>query len=202
MTAAAVITGCGGQTKKETETAQVQTDTKSEDTERNAETEAFESETGIFEEAQDLGESETQEFQTEETELEKIMYALDDVYIRGGKDAEAEAAGIAKRGSELTVTKQDGDWCKVSQGDIEGYIMSKFLTESQEEAQNAVAAQEAAEEAARAAEQAAQAAAQNSQSQGGGKQEVSRQNFDDCDGSGHGYTIITYSDGSTETVEY
>lgn len=31
---------------------------------------------------------------------------------------------------------------------------------------------------------------------------VSQEYFDDCDGSGHGYSIITYSDGSTETVEY
>lgn len=32
--------------------------------------------------------------------------------------------------------------------------------------------------------------------------EVSRQNYDDCDGSGHGYTIITYSDGTEEKVYY
>lgn len=32
--------------------------------------------------------------------------------------------------------------------------------------------------------------------------EVSRENFDDCDGSGHGYTEIQYSDGSTEIEEY
>lgn len=31
---------------------------------------------------------------------------------------------------------------------------------------------------------------------------VSQEYFDDCDGSGHGYYIITYSDGSTKTVEY
>lgn len=32
--------------------------------------------------------------------------------------------------------------------------------------------------------------------------EVSRQAYDDCDGSGHGYYEITYSDGTVETEEY
>ena len=37
---------------------------------------------------------------------------------------------------------------------------------------------------------------------GGGKYEVSRQAMPDCDGSGHGYYIINYSDGSVEYEEY
>ena len=32
--------------------------------------------------------------------------------------------------------------------------------------------------------------------------EVSRQAYDDCDGSGHGYYEITYSDGSVRYEEY
>lgn len=32
--------------------------------------------------------------------------------------------------------------------------------------------------------------------------EVSREDFDDCDGSGHGYTEIHYSDGRVEIEEY
>lgn len=35
-----------------------------------------------------------------------------------------------------------------------------------------------------------------------GKTVVSRQRVDDCDGSGHGYYIITYSDGSVEYEDY
>ena len=35
-----------------------------------------------------------------------------------------------------------------------------------------------------------------------GKTVVSKQRVDDCDGSGHGYYIITYSDGSVEYKEY
>ena len=35
-----------------------------------------------------------------------------------------------------------------------------------------------------------------------GKTVVSKQNYPDCDGSGHGYYEITYSDGTTEIQEY
>lgn len=38
--------------------------------------------------------------------------------------------------------------------------------------------------------------------QQGGKQIVSKQKVNDCDGSGHGYYIITYSDGSVEYEDY
>lgn len=34
------------------------------------------------------------------------------------------------------------------------------------------------------------------------KTEVRREKYDDCDGSGHGYVEIYYSDGSMETEEY
>ena len=36
----------------------------------------------------------------------------------------------------------------------------------------------------------------------GGRTEVSRVDMPDCDGSGHGYYIVTYSDDSTEFVDY
>lgn len=42
----------------------------------------------------------------------------------------------------------------------------------------------------------------NSSGDDGGVYEVSRQDMPDCDGSGHGYYIITYSDGSTGIEEY
>lgn len=38
--------------------------------------------------------------------------------------------------------------------------------------------------------------------QQGGRTVVSKQRVDDCDGSGHGYFIITYSDGSVEYEDY
>lgn len=34
------------------------------------------------------------------------------------------------------------------------------------------------------------------------KTEIRREKYDDCDGSGHGYVEIYYSDGSMETEEY
>jgi len=36
----------------------------------------------------------------------------------------------------------------------------------------------------------------------GGKTVVSVEYYDDCDGSGHGIKVITYSDGSMEEVPY
>lgn len=197
--------GCGAKDAQE-KTAETQAVTEAAE---NKETQKMETEAAEGEETQKEGTkaAETQQAALEETETEAPeeieMWAMDDVYIRADKDPEAEAVAIAKRGSQVIVTETDAEWCKVNMDGQEGYIMKKFLTDSEEEAQNAVAAQAAAEEAAaRAAEEAARAAAAQSSGGAGGKTEVSRQNFDDCDGSGHGYAIITYSDGSTATVEY
>ena len=87
-----------------------------------------------------------------------------------------------------------------------------YLTEEKEEAEQAVALNDAEiqrKEAEAAAAAAAAAAAEASSSGGGsgrrkksGKTAVSTQNVDDCDGSGHGTTITTYSDGSTKTSRY
>lgn len=49
---------------------------------------------------------------------------------------------------------------------------------------------------------AAAPSAPSNGSQDSGKTVVSREKVDDCDGSGHGYYIITYSDGSVEYVDY
>ena len=65
----------------------------------------------------------------------------------------------------------------------------------------AAAAANAQYEAA-AQQAAAQASAGQSSAAPQGKYEVSRQAYDDCDGSGHGYYEITYSDGSTAREEY
>ncbi len=39
-------------------------------------------------------------------------------------------------------------------------------------------------------------------SAGGDRTEVRREDYPDCDGSGHGYVEIYYSDGTMETEEY
>lgn len=191
---AAIVTACGNnntaaevQTESAAET-EVQTETQEETT---AETETVvetESETDAAPEPE-----------TEEAAAEpKTMYVVSDVYIRQEPDASAEAVAVAYLGDEVTAVEIDEKWCKVTLGDKEGYVVKEYLTESKDEADQAVKS----EEAARAAAEAAAAAQQSQGSGGSGRYEVSRQAYDDCDGSGHGYYEITYSDGSVETVEY
>lgn len=192
----AMMTGCGNgstqETAKETQTetqtqSETQTETASE-TEKATETE---SETAKAEKAA-------------ETEAkEKTMYVSGDVYMREAADKDAKAMTVLATGKEITVLGEEGDWYQVKVDDKEGYVVKKYITDSKEEAEAAAAAQQAAEAAAQqAAEQAAQQAAQQPSQSAGGKTEVSRQAYDDCDGSGHGYYEITYSDGSTAIEEY
>lgn len=202
----AMMTGCGNgstqETAKETQTetqtqAETQTETASE-TEKATETE---SETAKAEKAA-------------ETEAkEKTMYVSGDVYMREAADKDAKAVTVLATGKEITVLGEEGDWYQVKVDDKEGYVVKKYITDSKEEAEAAAkakqeaeaaaAAQQAAEAAAQqAAEQVAQQAAQQPSQSAGGKTEVSRQAYDDCDGSGHGYYEITYSDGSTAIEEY
>ena len=188
----AMMTGCGNgstqETAKETQTeTQTQAETQSEtQTETASETEKAtetESETAKAEKAA-------------ETEAkEKTMYVSGDVYMREAADKDAKAMTVLATGKEITVLGEEGDWYQVKVDDKEGYVVKKYITDSKEEAEAAAAAQQAAEAAAQ------QAAQQPSQS-AGGKTEVSRQAYDDCDGSGHGYYEITYSDGSTAIEEY
>ena len=190
---------------KETQTqAETQTETASE-TEKATETE---SETAKAEKAA-------------ETEAkEKTMYVSGDVYMREAADKDAKAVTVLATGKEITVLGEEGDWYQVKVDDKEGYVVKKYITDSKEEAEAAAKAKQDAEEAAAAeaaAQQAAEAAAsrrqnrqpssssaasQSAGSTAGGKTEVSRQAYDDCDGSGHGYYEITYSDGSTAIEEY
>ena len=131
------------------------------------------------------------------------MYVSGDVYMREAADKDAKAMTVLATGKEITVLGEEGDWYQVKVDDKEGYVVKKYITDSKEEAEAAAAAQQAAEAAAQqAAEQAAQQAAQQPSQSAGGKTEVSRQAYDDCDGSGHGYYEITYSDGSTAIEEY
>ena len=202
----AMMTGCGNgstqETAKETQTetqtqSETQTETASE-TEKATETER---ETAKAEKAA-------------ETEAkEKTMYVSGDVYMREAADKDAKAVTVLATGKEITVLGEEGDWYQVKVDDKEGYVVKKYITDSKEEAEaaakakqdaeDAAAAQQAAEAAAQqAAEQAAQQASQSAGSTAGGKTEVSRQAYDDCDGSGHGYYEITYSDGSTAIEEY
>ena len=141
-----------------------------------------------------------------EFDKEVTMYVVNDVYVRAEANGDSEALAVASLGQEVTVTGAAPKWYKVVMGETTGYIARSFLSKDKESADAAVKAEEAAQAQAAAEAQAAAAAAQQAASQASsgqsaaapqGKYEVSRQAYDDCDGSGHGYYEITYSDGST-----
>ena len=132
------------------------------------------------------------------------LFAIDDVYIRSESDSESEILGVINRGDAIEVLGETSSHYKVKKGDVTGYTVRKCISEDEQEAIAAVKAEEAAREAIRqaAAAQAAAAARAQAAQSSGAKSEVKRQKFDDCDGSGHGYYEITYSDGSTSYEEY
>lgn len=148
-----------------------------------------------------------------EFDKEVTMYVVNDVYVRAEANGDSEALAVASLGQEVTVTGAAPKWYKVVMSETTGYIARSFLSKDKESADAAVKAEEAAQaqaaaeaQAAAAAAAAQQAASQASSGQSAaapqGKYEVSRQAYDDCDGSGHGYYEITYSDGSTAREEY
>ena len=146
-----------------------------------------------------------------EFDKEVTMYVVNDVYVRAEANGDSEALAVASLGQEVTVTGAAPKWYKVVMDETTGYIARSFLSKDKESADAAVKAEEAAQAQAAAEAQAAAAAAQQAASQASsgqsaaapqGKYEVSRQAYDDCDGSGHGYYEIIYSDGSTAREEY
>ena len=135
------------------------------------------------------------------------MYVSANVHVRKEADKESESLKVAALGDEFKVIAAVPGWFKVENGDDTGYVFHSYLTEDKaavdalvkaKQEADAAAAQAAAAVAAQAAQQqAAAAAAQPAQ-----KTEVSRQAYDDCDGSGHGYYEITWSDGSVTYENY
>ena len=179
----AMMTGCGnGSTQETAKETQTETQTQSEtQTETASETEKATETESETDKAEKAAETEAKE---------KTMYVSGDVYMREAADKDAKSVTVLATGKEITVLGEEGDWYQVKVDDKEGYVVKKYITDSAEAA------------AQKAAEQAAQQASQSAGSTAGGKTEVSRQAYDDCDGSGHGYYEITYSDGSTAIEEY
>ncbi len=139
----------------------------------------------------------------------QTKYALDDVALHTEANVQSDKSGTVSRGMEVSVLAAGPRWCKVvcekEDGEVTGYMSRSFLTASKEEAEAAVSANDAAraaQEAAAAAAAAQAAAAAAAAQASNGPTEVSRQQYPDCDGSGHGYYEIKYSDGHTEIVEY
>lgn len=131
------------------------------------------------------------------------LFAVDDVYIRSEPNDEAEILGVISRGDAIEVLGETATHYVVKKDDVTGYTVRKCISEDEQEAIAAVKTEEAVREQIRQQAAAAAAAAAAQQSSGGsGVTEVKRQKFDDCDGSGHGYYEVTYSDGSVKYEEY
>ena len=132
-------------------------------------------------------------------------YITDTVYIRAEPNKDSQSIGTAALGDEITATGALPKWIKVDLDGQTGYIARAYVSADKDAAEAAVSAENAARAAQQAAAAAAAAAAARASSgsgSGGGRVEVSREAFPDCDGSGHGYYLITYSDGTTATVNY
>lgn len=130
------------------------------------------------------------------------LFAIDDVYIRSEPDSESEIVGIIYRGDAIEVQGETATHYLVKKDDVTGYTVRRCISEDEQEAIAAVQAENAAVRAAAAVQETAGSGYQSDGSGASSVYEVSRQRFDDCDGSGHGYYQITYSDGSTAIEEY
>lgn len=140
---------------------------------------------------------------------EKTVYTTTKVNVREEPSTDAKAVKVVVLGAEFKATAVCPGWIKVKGETVEGYVSHLYVTEDKEEVDKLLAEQKAAEEAAAAAAAAqaqaaaeAQAAAQAQAAAAQPVTEVGRQAYDDCDGSGHGYYEITYSDGSVGYEEY
>ena len=142
---------------------------------------------------------------------EKTVYATTKVNVREEPSTDAKAVKVVVLGAEFKATAVCPGWIKVKGETVEGYVSHLYVTEDKEKVDQLVAEQKAAEEvAAKAAAEAQAAAAAQAQAAAEAQAaaaaqpvtEVSRQAYDDCDGSGHGYYEITYSDGSVGYEEY
>lgn len=141
------------------------------------------------------------------------MYASSNVHIRKEADAESDSVKVIQMGTECKVVAMVPGWMQVEAGEDKGFVFHSFITEDKASVDAALKAKAEAEAAAAAAAAQAQAEAeaaaaaqaqaqQQQQQQAPAVYEVSRVAYDDCDGSGHGYFEITYSDGSVAYEEY
>ncbi len=152
---------------------------------------------------------------TEETEISLLdvpaaYYATTALYMRAFPDVDSEIVQVLQIEQKITVYAEADKWFLAGTDRGFGFVASAYLTDSAEEAAQAVRTEEAAraEAEARAAREAAAAAQQAAQyhapasSSGSGVHEVRRENVPSCEDGSHGTTYITYSDGSVKTVDY
>lgn len=219
LTSSVILTGCSsdGASDDTTETKQEETsneeentsnpeDAKTEDTnsqDEKAETENKENVSTENEKAEN-----TVKTTPKKKEKKLIMYTTVNLILRKKASMDAKKLEILPINTKVTVLKKGKEWYKVKAKKKTGYVYAEYLTKDQNVAKEA-AALAAEEEARAAAEAAAEAAAaaqytapQTNTDAGSARTEVSREDYPDCDGSGHGYSEIQYSDGTTEIVEY
>lgn len=158
-------------------------------------------------------------------------YAKTNVNIRESADAKSKSLKVTSLGTEFKVTAVCPGWLKVEGDGVKGYASHTYFTSNKDEIDKLVQEKKAAEEKAAAEAQAAAQAQAEAQAQAAAAAqaqesyepsydesydsapaaeapasseptEVSRQAYDDCDGSGHGYYEIIYSDGSVRYEDY
>lgn len=220
------LTGCGGNDNKEDSAASGtekeeasdpegtdasdETEVPGEDAQAGEDKDA-ETPSDASQEVDVSGDQEEAEAPAKKEKKEKIiMYTTVNLILRKKGNMDAEKIDILPVNTKVIVLKKGKEWHKVKAGGKKGFVFAEYLTKSKEKAKEAEAlaaeaeAQAAAEAAAQAAAQNTYTPAQNNTAPAGGGQrtEVSREDYPDCDGSGHGYSEIHYSDGSTEIVEY
>lgn len=221
LTSSVILTGCSSdgasddtsktkqeETSKEEENTSNPEDAKTEDT--NLQDEKAEAENKENVSAENEKAENTVKATPKKKEKKLIMYTTVNLILRKKASMDAKKLEILPINTKVTVLKKGKEWYKVKAKKKTGYVYAEYLTKDQNVAKEAAAL--AAEEEARAAAEAAAtaeaaAAAQYTAPQtntdtGSAKTEVSREDYPDCDGSGHGYSEIHYSDGTTEIVEY
>lgn len=138
-----------------------------------------------------------------EYETPVAMWVTTDVNIRKEASADSDILCVGTLGSEWEALGILDGWIRVKGEDFEGYVHHRYLTADQEAAAAAVQAEKDARDAAQAAAAVAASQAVRAQPEKNSwKKVVSRQAYDDCDGSGHGYYEIVYSDGSVVYENY
>lgn len=136
------------------------------------------------------------------------IYVSTNVNIRKAADKDSESLKVAALGEEWKMVAAAPGWFKVEKDSVSGYAYHSYLTEDKAAVEAALKAKQEAEAAAAAAAAQAQAeaeaAAEYVEPEAPQQEvyEVSREAYDDCDGSGHGYYEITYSDGSVAYEDY
>ena len=132
-------------------------------------------------------------------------YTTGNLIIRSTPSKDGDKLAVVPIGTEIDVYEEGNEYVLIKYEEQEGYVYEAYLTTDQEEALQASKeydAEQAAKAAAEKNSSSKKSSKKSKKKSSGGKKEVSRQKYDDCDGSGHGYYEITYSDGSKKIVEY